>query len=187
MIYLILLSFRCMPIFLWALPLLSQLCGQRKNTFKEFVAEAVATSALWIKSGTRILATSRAEIAGDIFIMACSHCSRNGILFEVAKKKGWRIYGSTNRTSFSTKRIKCNRCSRWWGAGGGRFILLSAPKRHRPLWKRPSFLPTPSHSLPALASGPLSIPFLSAFGREEAEARKAVSSFLKFLFQRGKE
>ena len=54
---------------------------------ENFVAEEAATSAFRIKFGTRTLPTLGAEIAGDVFIMACSHCSRNGILFEVVKKK----------------------------------------------------------------------------------------------------
>ena len=86
-------NFRGMFIFPWVLPFLSQLCGQRENTF---TAEEIATSAFQVKFSSRTLPILGAEITGDVFMMACSHGSRNGILFEVVKKKCWRVYGSTH-------------------------------------------------------------------------------------------
>lgn len=61
------------------------------KTHLKFVGGAVETSTFWLKFGTRILATLRAEIAGDAFTMACGHGSTNRILLEVVKKSGLRI------------------------------------------------------------------------------------------------
>ena len=95
-------NFRGTFIFPWVLPFLSQLCGQRENNF---TAEEIATSAFQIKFSPRTLPISGAEITGDVFMMAGSHGSRNGILFEVVKKKCRRIYESTHCPGISVKYV----------------------------------------------------------------------------------